>query len=280
MAFLLAGLSALFYGIADFAGGCAARRSRLLPVLLLSQLLGITVAGLALAAMWPGPPRLQDLLWGLLAGLVGSMGLFMLYGGIARSIVAIVSPTSAVVGAILPVLLGVLLGERPSVTALAGCALCLPAVLLLTREAGGGEHGGRSVRTALVYGVLAGLGFGVFFAAISRASPGAGLWPLVAARVGSIAASVIALALARQPLRTEREDLAPTLIAGAADMGANIMFLLAAQSGMLSLVVIIVSLSPAPTVILARLFLGQRITPVRWAGLALALTGVGLIGVR
>ncbi len=280
MAFLLAGLSALFYGIADFAGGCAARRSRLLPVLLLSQLLGITVAGLALAAMWPGPPRLQDLLWGLLAGLVGSMGLFMLYGGIARSIVAIVSPTSAVVGAILPVLLGVLLGERPSVTALAGCALCLPAVLLLTREAGGGEHGGRSVRTALVYGVLAGLGFGVFFAAISRASPGAGLWPLVAARVGSIAASVIALALARQPLRTEAGDLAPTLIAGAADMGANILFLLAAQSGMLSLVVIIVSLSPAPTVILARLFLGQRITPVRWAGLALALTGVGLIGVR
>jgi drug/metabolite transporter (DMT)-like permease len=280
MAFILAGLSALFYGIADFAGGCAARRSRLLPVLLLSQLLGITVAGLALAAMWPGPPRLPDLLWGLLAGLVGSMGLFMLYGGIARSIVAIVSPTSAVVGAILPVLLGVLLGERPSVTALAGCALCLLAVLLLTREAGGGEHGGKSVRTALTYGVLAGLGFGVFFAAISRASPGAGLWPLVAARVGSITASVIALAVARQPLRTEREDLAPTLVAGAADMGANILFLLAAQSGMLSLVVIIVSLSPAPTVILARLFLGQRITPVRWAGLALALTGVGLIGVR
>ena len=280
MAFILAGLSALFYGIADFAGGCAARRSRLLAVLLLSQLLGITVAGLALALLWPGPPRIQDLLWGLLAGLVGSMGLFMLYGGIARSIVAIVSPTSAVVGAILPVLLGVMLGERPTVTALAGCALCLPAVLLLTREPGGGEHDGKSVRTALVYGCLAGLGFGVFFAAISRASPGAGLWPLVAARVGSITASVLALAAARQPLRTERGDLAPTLIAGAADMGANILFLLATRSGLLSLVVIIVSLSPAPTVILARLFLGQRITPVRWAGLALALTGVGLIGVR
>jgi len=280
MAIIFAGLSALFYGIADFAGGCAARRSRLLSVLLLSQLLGISVAGLALLLMWPGPPAARDLLWGLLAGLVGSMGLFMLYGGIARSIVAIVSPTSAVVGAIIPVLLGVFLGDRPSTAALAGSALCLPAVLLLTREASGGEHEGRSVRTALVYGALAGLGFGVFFAAISRASPGAGLWPLVAARVGSITASVIALAVARQPLRTEREDLAPTLVAGAADMGANILFLLASQAGMLSLVVIIVSLSPAPTVILARLFLGQRITPVRWAGLALALTGVGLISVR
>jgi len=279
MALILAGFAALFYGIADFGGGWAARRSRLLSVLLLSQLLGISIALLAVALRWQGLPTLHDFMWGFLAGLVGTMGLFMLYGGIARSIVAIVSPTSAVVGALIPVLFAALLGERPPATAIIGSALCVPAVLMLTREDGGGAHGRVEIRTALGYGVLAGLGFGVFFTAISRAGAGAGIWPLVGARVASIAASIIVLLAARQPFRVERGDLAPTLIAGAADMLANIMFLLACQSGMLALVVIIASLSPAPTVLLARIFLAQKITALRWAGLALALAGAGLISV-
>jgi drug/metabolite transporter (DMT)-like permease len=280
MALILAGFAALFYGVADFGGGLAARRSRLLPVLLFSQLVGISVAAAALAVRWPGLPPLRDLGWGFLAGSFGTLGLYMLYGGIGRSIVAIVSPTSAVAGALLPLLFAVCLGERPSLCALAGCALCLPAVLLLTREADGGEHDRQAIRTALGYGVLAGLGFGVFFTAISRAGSGSGLWPLVAARVASIAATLVILAAGRQPVRVEPGDLAPTLAAGAADMGGNILFLLASQSGLLSLVVIITSLSPAPTVLLARLFLAQRITWERWAGLALALTGVGLISLR
>ena len=86
--------------------------------------------------------------------------------------------------------------------------------------------------------------------------------------------------ISRQPFKVERAGLTPTLIAGAADMGANLLFLLATQSGLLSLVAIITSLFPAPTVLLARIFLHQRIPPVRLAGLALALTGVGLISLR
>lgn len=280
MAVILAGLSALFFGIADFGGGFAARRSRLLSILLFSQLLGLAIAGLAVAAQGTPAPPVPDLLWGFLAGLVGTMGLFMLYGGIARSIVAIVSPTSAVIGALIPVLLGLLMGERPSTTALIGSALCLPAVLMLTREARGGEHEGRSIKSALIYGGLAGLGFGLFFTAVSRAGAGSGLWPLVAARVASLTATITAMIVARQRPGLERGDLLPTLVAGGADMLANIMFVLACQSGLLSLVVVIVSLSPAPTVILARFFLAQRITAVRWAGMALALAGVGLISLR
>jgi drug/metabolite transporter (DMT)-like permease len=103
---------------------------------------------------------------------------------------------------------------------------------------------------------------------------------LIAARVASITAFVIAMLIAREPFKIEREGLPATLIAGGADMGANILFLLASQSGMLSLVAIITSLFPAPTVILARIFLHQRIPPARLAGLILALTGVGLISLR
>jgi drug/metabolite transporter (DMT)-like permease len=279
MALVLAGFAALSYGIADFCGGFAAAKSRLLSVLVVAQLLGLGVALVALAVMGRGLPSAMDLMWGFLAGLTGSMGLFMLYGGIARSIVAIVSPASAVVGALIPVLFGLLLGERPSASAILGSALCLPAILLLSWE-GGGERGGKSIKTALAYGSLAGLGFGFFFAALSRTSPGAGLWPLVAARVASIGAFLIALRISRQPFGIQRESRAPALLAGAADMSANILFLLASQCGLLSLVAIVASLFPAPTVLLARIFLHQRIPPTRLAGLALALAGVGLISLR
>ena len=181
--------------------------------------------------------------------------------------------------AIIPVLLGTLLGERPSTCAAIGSALCLPAILLLTWE-GGGDRGGKSIRAALGYGVLAGLGFGVFFISLSRTSPGAGLWPLVAARTASLLAFATAMAVSRQPFKVERASLAPTLLAGGADMGANILFMLACQSGMLSLVAIVTSLFPAPTVLLARIFQHQRIPPTRLAGLALALAGIGMISLR
>lgn len=280
MALVLAGFSALLYGIADFSGGYAASKSRLLSVLILSQLMGTLVALGGLALLGSSVPTFRDLAWGFVAGFSGSMGLFMLYGGIARSIVAIVSPASAVVGAMIPVLFALLAGERPPTTAVVGSIICLPAILLLSWERGGTESVRGSVRTALGYGLLAGLGFGIFFVTLSRSHPGAGVWPLLGARAASITSFVIALWISRQPFRVERAGVVPALVAGAADMGANILFLLASQSGMLSLVAIITSLFPAPTVILARFVFKQRIPVARVAGLVLALAGVALISLR
>ncbi len=280
MALVLAGCSALLYGIADFAGGYAASKSRLLSVLILSQLVGTVVALVALMLLGSTGPTVRDLLWGFLAGFSGSMGLFMLYGGIARSIVAIVSPTSALIGALIPVLFALVSGERPSPSAITGSLICLPAILLLSWEGKGAESPKGTVRSALLYGILAGLGFGIFFVTLSRSNPGAGVWPLLGARVASIASFTLALLASRHSFRVERGGLVPSMVAGAADMGANILFLLASQSGMLSLVAIITSLFPAPTVILARFVFQQRIPPIRMAGLVLALAGVALISLR
>jgi drug/metabolite transporter (DMT)-like permease len=280
MAFLLAAWAALFYGFADFCGGYAARRSPLLSVLVLSQAVGTLVALASAAAMPWGAPSTRDLLWGSLAGATGALGLFVLYGGLARSIVAIVSPASAVVAALLPVVSGLLLGERPPAPAVAGAVLCFPAILLLTWEGDRSARRGKAARTALGYGVLAGLGFGCFFIALSRTHAQAGAWPLVAARAASLTVCGAALLASRQPFRLARPDLFPALAAGAGDMVANVFFLLAAHGGMLSLVAVIASLYPAPTVILAWIFQHQRIPPIRLAGLALALTGVALISLR
>jgi drug/metabolite transporter (DMT)-like permease len=277
---LMAGFSALLYGIADFSGGFAAGRSRLLPVLVLSQVMGTVVALLAVAVMGRAHPAWQDLAWGATAGLTGSLGLAMLYGGIARSIVAIVSPVSAVVGAMLPVLFAFALGERPSALALAGCCLCLPAIVLLTWERGSAGRMEGSIRTALTYGLLAGLGFGLFFVSISRARPSAGFWPMVAARAASLSVFAGALLARRERFSVAWRALPAALLAGSADMVANLLFMLASQTGMLSLAAVITSLYPAPTVLLARFVLGQRLPAVRIAGLALAITGVALISLR
>lgn len=291
MFLILSAFSALFYGLADFAGGYASSRSKTLPVLVVSQSAGLFLAFCALLIFWPGLPSSRDLLWGMAGGFCGALGLFFLYRGIATSLVAIVSPASALVSAILPLGFGLLMGESPSPLAKLGAALCLPAVLLLSWQKK--TEGGKSVPSALFQGTVAGLGFGGFYIFISRASPGSGLWPAIASRGTSLCLFALALLwLSRKKgpdkakahektlLGIPRSNLGVTCGAGMADMAANVLFLLASRSGLLSLVSIVTSLYPAPTVILGRIVFKEPIPPSRALGLVLAITGVVLISIK
>jgi drug/metabolite transporter (DMT)-like permease len=278
MAILLAGLSALMYGGADFCGGLATRRSTVLPVLVFSQLLGLLIAVGGSFALGQPAPTLTDLAWGAAAGLCGTAGLAALYTAIASTLVAVASPIAAVAGAALPVLMGVAGGERPDTLAWVGIALAFPAILLLTMNPAGAGKAGVARRAALL-GLAAGVGFGFFFFAISRTARASGLWPLASARVATIIVTV-AYALARsRPLLPARGGWPVLLLSGALDMGANIAFLLASRLGMLSIAAVVASLYPGPTVFLACLFFRERLTLPRAAGLALALAGVALISV-
>ena len=285
MAVLLAALSALMYGSADFSAGYATRRNPVFAVLVVSQLTGALAALAALPFLEPAVPRAADLLWGAGAGLCGAVGLVALYRGIAETPVAVVSPVSALVGALVPMAFGLILGERPSPLAWAGTALCLPAAVLLSLETGraGEAAARRAVRRGLLLGLVAGAGFGGFFVAMSRTPAASGLWPLLAARATSVSAVLLVLAVtrgrgARGRLAVAARDLGWVLAGGLLDMGANIAFLLAARSGLLVLVTVITATFPGPTVLLARLIMGQRLGPARGAGLAMAIAGVALIG--
>lgn len=279
MSVVLAGLSALFYGIADFSGGFAVRKSSLLTVLLISQLAGAVLAAAFILASGEAVPTTADLAWGAAGGVAGALGLGLLYQGIARSVVALVSPTAALVGAAIPVAFGIVSGERPSSTALAGSAICLPAILLLSWDRGG-AFDRKVLRSALLYGVLAGVFIGGFFIALAHTSPASGLWPVLAARVSSITLLLAATLASRERIGISRASSAPTLTAGFADMAANVLFLLATRAGLLSLAAIVSSLYPAPTVLLARIFFREHIPPLRALGLALAIAGIALIGLR
>ncbi|MFH2116037.1 MAG: EamA family transporter [Spirochaetota bacterium] len=273
-------VSAMFYGLGDFSGGYAASKSKVLPVLVVSQVFGLATAGVALIAMWSGPPGAADLVWGLIGGLAGAFGIVTLYRGIARGIVAIVSPTAALLSSTLPLAVGLLLGDRPGIPAFIGIGLCVPAILLLSSGSATTVSDMERVKSSLYHGLLAGIGFGLFYVALSRPGVHSGFWPLVAARSASISVALVIILAKREPLVLNKGGRIPAILAGILDMVANIFFVLASSSGMLSIVAVIVSLYPAPTVLMARLIFKERITPVRGIGLGLSLAGLALISLR
>ncbi|HVP17823.1 MAG TPA: DMT family transporter [Spirochaetia bacterium] len=276
MAIVLAGLSALMYGAADFCGGMAARRAPLPAVLVSSQAVGLAVALGGSLAFGFHSASVSDLAWGALAGVCGTAGIAALYTALATTVVAVASPLAAITGAAIPVLLGVASGERPGIPAWAGILLGAAAVVLLTV---GPDPPGKNgnVRRAALLGILAGLGFGLFFFAISRTSHASGLWPLVAARVATVGLVVAFAGLTGRSLRFSAAGAPMIVLSGVLDMGANIAFLLASRAGMLSISAAVAALYPGPTVVLAWIVLRERITGLRVLGLGLALAGVALI---
>jgi len=276
MSILYAALSALMYGAADFCGGMAVRKAPLPSVLAASQAIGLVVAlGASLAFGFPLAAP-SDLLWGALAGVSGAAGIAALYSALASTVVAVASPLAAVTGAVIPVLLGVAAGERPGAAAWVGIVLGACAIVLLT---GGPSRSarGEAVRRAAFLGALAGLGFGMFFFAVSRTSHASGLWPLVAARVATVFLVTLFVVVTRRPVRLSAASVPMVVLSGTLDMSANIAFLLASRSGMLSISAAVAALYPGPTVVLAWIVLREKVTPLRVAGLALALAGVALI---
>lgn len=269
---LLALLAAVTYGAADFLGGLAGRRIPTIAVVLWSQAMGWMLAVMA-ALVFPAiKVSATDVWWGAAGGLVGTVGLFALYRGLAVARMGVVSPVAALLTALVPLTLGVALGERPGTTDWLGIALAFPAIWLVastTQEPDGVRGGAR-------YGLLAGLGFGLFFAALAQAGDDAGFWPLVAARTASVAVLAI-VAATRRVLPPPPGTRFMVAVVGAGDILANVFLLLAFRSGYLTLVAVLASLYPAMTVLLAVWILSEPIGHRQRLGLVVALVSIALI---
>ena len=276
MAVVLALCSAVVYGAADFLGGLASRKAPVFGVVALSQLAGL-VALLALLPWLGGPVTLADLGWGAAAGIVGSTGLVVFFRALATGVMSVIAPVTAVTAAAVPVLAGLLLGNRIGVWAGVGIMLALVAVVLVSAE--GGLASLRAARpTNLTAPLIAGAAFGFFFVLLDRTSADAGLTPLVAARVASVVLVIVVALASRQPLRVPRVALPLVLTSGVGDMTANALFLLATQQeGQLAITGVLASLYPVSTVVLAQAVLRERLVSAQVAGLGAAVTAVVLI---
>ena len=276
MAVILALTSAAVYGAADFLGGLASRKTSVFGVVALSQVVGLA-ALLALLPWLGGPVDGADLAWGAAAGLAGAAGLVLFFRTLARGVMSVIAPVTAVTAAAVPVLVGLLGGDRIRVGAALGIALALVAVVLVSAE--GGLSALRAARaTSLAPALAAGTAFGLFFVMLDRTSEEAGLTTLVAARLASLALAVVLALVTRQSLRVNRASLPLVAVSGVGDMTANALFLLATQAdGQLAITGVLASLYPVSTVVLAQLLLRERLAGAQVAGLGTAAAAVVLI---
>lgn len=269
---LLSLCSAVAFGLSDFIGGLVTRRASAWTVAAVSQATA-TLIGVGMAAASIGSPRPEAFAWGAVAGLGSGAGNVLIYRGLSGGRMAVVAPLSAIASALLPVIVGLLSGERPGLLPVAGVAAALPAIWLV---AGGASLSGAR-RADVLDGVLAGAGFGVQFSALGQIPSQAGLTPLALSQAVSVVAIVAAASSLRQPWfprdRVSRFGALAGLCAGL----AAIAFQLAVQHGLLTLAAVLTSLYPAVTVLLAALVLRERVSPSQGAGLLLALLAVALI---
>jgi drug/metabolite transporter (DMT)-like permease len=277
-AYLLAALGSLLYGSADFCGGLASRRGHALAVTYLAgfSALAVLFAGLPFS---PGVTRASDLGWAVAGGAFGAIGAMLAYRALAIGPVSVASPIFSITGVTLPVLVGMALGEKPGWIAIAGLALTPPAIVLLAQGAHASrarsEEHTRHIRGAVARSLIAGAVLGFFLVFLGRIQGGASLWPLITARVAGIVCLGAVLLARREALFPARLDRPMSLVTGVLDSLANLAYVAAVPRGSLSLVAALVSLAPATSVLLARMLLNERWSPMQAAGLVLAL-GAGV----
>jgi drug/metabolite transporter (DMT)-like permease len=276
----LALLSSGLWGSADFFGGLMSRRLPSMAVVAWSQgsglLLGLVVA--TATGAWSDPPGWLP--WAVLAGASGALGLIAFYAALAAGTMGVVSPIAAL-GAVVPVLAGVLSGEQPTALQSLGIVVALLGAVLASgpelRGGGGDPAAARRRARAVLLAALAAVAFGVALLAIGRGAEHSTVLTLVGMRCTSVTAFVVVALALRSVGGVRPRDLPALAAVGACDLSANLAFGFASTLGLLSVTAVLGSLYPVATVLLARFVLHERLLAVQWAGVGAALAGVALI---
>jgi drug/metabolite transporter (DMT)-like permease len=298
---IMALAAAALYGTADFLGGVASRRASVFAVLAMTVPAGAAVVivvallgevtglggvlghgGLGSAGSW------SAIGWAAASGVCGASGLIAFYSGFAAAPISVVAPVAALVSTVLPVGVAIAGGERLSSGMVAGGVICLIAIVFVSVPSARPSQNQQSQNQqsqkeqsrlrALGYGAAAGAGFGLFFLFLKNAGQSGVLWPVAISRTtGTLVAFGIALATRTRPWRCGGGVVAIALVSGAVDAAANVCYVLATRAGLFGLAVVITSLYPGMTVLLARLLLGERMQWLQRAGLLLAAVGVVLL---
>jgi drug/metabolite transporter (DMT)-like permease len=279
MTVVLALLAAAAYGSSDFAAGMASRRFGAGAVTGIVQICGLLTAVVAVLLFGGVGPRAGALEWGALSGVGSGVGTLALYRGFSAARMSVVATLSAVLTAVIPVIVGVALGNHLTTANTAGIVIAIPAIALVSWQPRTDDRrAARAARAGLIYGILAGLSFALLFIALDRAGTHAGAWPLLPGQaVGLVLTAPFAyhglIAAHRPPLG----GAALTLGAGILSGVANLVFLAATGHGQLAIVAVLTALYPVLTVLLARVVLAERWTRLQAVGLVTAAAAIVLV---
>ena len=270
-------LSALSWGAGDFAGGLASRRLGAYRAVLYADFFGLVLIALAMSVFRESIPSSTVLINSIIGGVLGSMGLLILYYSLTKGQMSIAAPVSALFAAVLPVIVGALTQGLPDLLQLLGFGLALAAVWLISQ---GSQTEGFRIQhiTDLRLPILAGVGFGSYFIFIHYATQETNsiLWPMLVSRLAGTLLLLIVVLVRREPLAVPRRAWTVVFFNASLDVGGNFFYILASQLGRLDTAAVLSSLDPGATVLLAWLLLKERLAFKQWVGIASALAAIVL----
>jgi drug/metabolite transporter (DMT)-like permease len=276
VAIVLALLSSAMWGTSDFCGGTLSRRRPAIAVVTLSSLIGVAAVAVVAAATGRFSAGTGYVGWGLLAAAAGSVGIVAFYQALATGTMGVVAPIAAL-GVVVPVVVGLVQGNRPSVPQDVGIAVAIVGVVLASGpELQRGEDT-RSAARPLLLAVVAAVGFGVVFVALAHGAKSSTAMTLLVMRATSAVVMTGLSVATATSLRFARADIPLLLVVGLFDLGANVTFAYASRHGLLAVVSVLSSLYPAVTVVLARVVHAERLARVQLFGVVGAVAGVVLI---
>jgi len=259
------------WGVSDFLGGYTARRFHAFFLAALGHMSGtLLMLSIALGAHEPFPPQ-SHLIWAAAAGMAGGVSLALFYQALSQGSMGISAPTTAVLSAGIPTVFGILREGFPGYVPCAGFALAMVGIWLVSRPEGAVRPKG------LGLAIAAGLGFALFFIFIKKTGSGDAFWIAAVARTASFAVTGTITLLGRRFTPFYRGGVWLGLLAGCLDVSGTAFFVRASQMGRLDTAVVLSSLYPAITVLLARIFLHEKFTRWKLVGMLAALAAVPMI---
>jgi drug/metabolite transporter (DMT)-like permease len=271
-------LAALLFGLSDFVGGLLSKTRSVWMVATASRVTAASGSA-ALALVAPGDPRISDFGWAAAAGIGGAVGISFLYRGLSRGRMGVVAPISATGAALVPVVVGVVTGDDPSLLAWVGIVAAFPAIYFVTQVDNDAPAEGESVQvwSGASDGVLAGLGFGALYALVGQFNGDAGFLPLALLHLVAAAIIVVSAAAMRQSWIPRGPGLLPVFTFGLLGAAALVSFLFATEQGLLTIVSVIAALYPASTILMAAVVLREKIGRRQSVGLGMATIAIVLV---
>lgn len=269
--------SALSWGTGDFAGGLASRKVGPYRAVMFAEAIGLGGILIALPFFSEALPDLRSVLWSILAGVIGSAGLIAFFEAMRRGRLSVVAPLSALLGAVVPVVIGSIVDGLPERSVFGGVGLALFAIVLISREKVPEDE--EKKESYLHIPLLSGIAFGLYFVLMHEASRHFFWGPLIIARSSGMLSIAAYLLIIRGDFRVPSGSWHLLAVNGIFDVGGNAFYILAGQAGRMDVSAVLSSLYPGMTVFLAWLILKEKLQITQWIGILLALIAIILITV-
>jgi drug/metabolite transporter (DMT)-like permease len=265
----------LCWGTSDFSGGYASKRSDAFLVTMLSHAGGLVLMLVLALLTHASYPSAASRNWALVAGMLGGTALAIFYRALASGNMGITAPVAAVLGAAIPAAFAMITQGLPGTLSIAGFLLAGLGIWLISRPDGSANN-----YSGIFMAALAGIGFAGFFICIDRTGDSSALWSAVHSRVASLVIVAAIVVFRRGRGRLQGADASLALFAGCLDVTGTALFIRAEQTGRLDTAVVLSSLYPVITVLLARLVLRENFTRWKTVGIFAALLAVPLIALQ